>query len=210
MCWACIRWGYEICIWGFIFFGDAGGAERAQKKRTAVITVLVGVWGFCWGLHKGDSPTLWQMLLSKCYVTQVSLNPKKFLLQGNSRGSPDWLSNIHPSSLSLHQLLAHHRHLQTQLSLTTNHPNTRREVEEETSPQPKGKGVKVGRGHRAHVSLGIAQIWSWESCNMREGTIWPALRPNSGVYMQTRSFISDFHCINSYFNSSERTEISWG
>lgn len=36
---------------------------------------------FCWGLHKGNSPNLCQMLFSKSYVTQVSLNPKKFLLQ---------------------------------------------------------------------------------------------------------------------------------
>lgn len=92
--------------------------------------MLMAVCGFCWGLHKGDSPTLCQMLFSKSYVTQVSLNPKKFLLQGNSRGSPGWLSSIHPSSLSLHQLPAHHRPLRTQLSSTTNHPNI----------QPRGCG----------------------------------------------------------------------
>lgn len=147
--------------------------------------MLIAVGGFCWGLHKGDSPILCQMLFSKSCVTQVSLNHKKFLLQGNSRGSAGWLSNINPSSLGLHQLSAHHRHLQTWLSNTTNHPNTRREMEEGTSPQPKQKGVEVGRVHSAHMSLGITQIWSWESCNMREGTIWPALRPNSEVYMQT-------------------------
>lgn len=153
-----------MCIWDFIFSVDAGDAERAQNERTAIITVLMAVGGFTWGLHKGDSPILCQMLFSKSCVTQVSLNHKKFLLQGNSRGSAGWLSNINPSSLGLRQLSAHHRHLQTWLSNTTNHPNTRREMEEGTSPQPKQKSVEVGRVHSAHVSrhnpnliLGILQ-----------------------------------------------------
>lgn len=207
MCWACIRWSYEICIWDFIFFVDAGGAERAQNKRTAIITVLVAVCRFCWGLHKGDSPSLCQTLFSKSYVTQVSLNPKKSLLQGNSQGSPGWLSNINPSSLGLHQLPAHHRHLQTRLS------NTRRGMEEGTSPQPKRKGVEVGRGHSAHVSLGTTQTWSWESATQEKGPSelhWDLTRRCTCRHQWTTVIYFDFLCINSYFNSSEGTEISWG
>lgn len=65
-------------------FVDASDAEMAQNKRIAIIIVLMASCRFCWGLRKGDSPILCQILFAKDYVTQVSLNPKKFLLQGNS------------------------------------------------------------------------------------------------------------------------------
>lgn len=82
---------------------------------------------FFWGLYKGDSPILCQMLFLRGYVTPVSPNPEKFLLQEISRGSPGWLSNFESLSLGLHQLPAHHRacrHLRALLSNTANCPKS--------------------------------------------------------------------------------------
>lgn len=62
-------------------FVEASDAEMAQTKRIAIIIALKASCRFCWGLHKGDSLILCQILFSKDYVTQVSLNTKKFLLQ---------------------------------------------------------------------------------------------------------------------------------
>lgn len=152
---------------------------------------LVEACRFCWGLHKGNSPNLCQMLFSKSYVTQVSLNPKKFLLQKIHEAllagwaiSTLWVS-VYVSSLNITDIS------RPSLAAPPPTPTTgwrwRRE--------PKRKGVKVGGGHRAHVSLGITQIWSWEPAKWEKGPSDLRWDLTQGVHTDTnelRSFISDF------------------
>lgn len=179
---------------GFCLFVDAGGAERAQNKRTAIITVLMAACRFCWGLHKGDSPILCQMLFSKSYVTQVSWNPKEFLLQGNSWGSPGWMSNI--SSLHITDLS------RPSLAAPPATPTPAGRWRREPLPSQEGKVLRWGEvqgtcvsRHNPNLILGILQHERRDHLTCTETQL-------RGVHTGTNepcSFISDFHCINSYF-----------